>query len=70
VEPLGTHDMFLSDILAVTVREELLDESGRLCLERAHLLAYSHGAYFSLGKKLGQFGFSAAKRRPHPKGGR
>lgn len=69
-EPLGTHDMFLSDILAVTVREELLDENGRLCLERAHLLAYSHGAYFSLGKKLGQFGFSAAKRRPHPKGGR
>ena len=60
---LGTHDMFLADILAVTVREELLDDTGRLCLERAHLIAYSHGTYFGLGKQLGQFGFSAVKRR-------
>ena len=63
VEALGTHDMFLADILAVTVREELLDDTGRLCLERAHLIAYSHGTYFGLGKQLGQFGFSAVKRR-------
>ncbi len=62
VTPLGSHDMFLSDILSVTVREELLDEGGRLCLERADLVAYSHGAYFSLGEKLGNFGFSAARR--------
>ena len=66
VEPLGTHDMFLADIVAVTVREELLDEKGKLCLERADLIAYSHGAYYALGKQLGSFGFSAARRRaPH-----
>ncbi len=63
VEPLGTHDMFLADIVAVTVREELLDESGRLSLERAGLVAYSHGAYYALGRKLGSFGFTAAKKK-------
>ena len=62
--PLGTHDMFLADILATTVRDELLDEAGKLCLDRADLTAYSHGTYCSLGQPLGSFGFSAAKRRP------
>ena len=61
VVPLGTHDMFLADIVAVTVREELLDEKGRLCLERAGLMAYSHGSYFALGKKLGSFGYTAKR---------
>ena len=63
VEPLGTHDMFLADIVAVTVREELLDETGKLCLDRAGLIAWSHGAYYSLGEQLGSFGFTAAKRK-------
>ena len=45
VTPLGTHDLFLADILAVTVRDELLDDTGKLCLERADLCAYSHGSY-------------------------
>ena len=63
VIPLGSHDMFMADILAVTVREELLDENGKLCLDRADLVAYSHGAYYPLGKPLGTFGFSAAKKR-------
>lgn len=59
---MGTHDVFMADILNVSVREELLDERGRLMLERAGLLAYVHGAYFSLGEELGRFGFSAARR--------
>ena len=63
VTPLGTHDMFLADILAVTVRPELLDENGKLCLERAGLMAYSHGTYYALGQELGKFGFSAVKPR-------
>ncbi len=63
IEPLGSHDMFMADILAVTVREELLDENGKLCLDRADLVAYSHGVYYPLGKPLGTFGFSAAKKR-------
>ena len=61
--PLGTHDMFLADIVAVNVDEELLDENGKLCLEKAHLSAFAHGEYFELGKKIGKFGFSAVKKK-------
>ena len=57
----GTHNIFLADILNVSVDEELLDERGRICLERAGLIAYAHGEYYALGKKIGNFGFSAAK---------
>ncbi|MDY3863833.1 MAG: flavin reductase family protein [Eubacteriales bacterium] len=60
--PLGTHEMFLADIVAADVDEQLLDRDGRLCLERANLLAYAHGDYFALGKRLGGFGFSVKKR--------
>ena len=61
--PLGTHDMFLADIVGVRVEESLLDKAGRLCIERADLAAYAHGEYFALGKKLGRFGFSAVKKK-------
>lgn len=64
VIPMGTHDMFLADILAVNVDEELIDERGKLRLDRAGLCAFAHGEYFELGKKLGDFGFSAKKKKP------
>ena len=60
---LGTHDMFLADIVTVSVEESLLDESGKLCLERAHLAAFAHGEYYEVGKKIGKFGFSAVKKK-------
>lgn len=59
---LGTHDMFIADIVALDVANELVDEKGRLALEKAGLLAYSHGEYFGLGKKLGSFGYSVRKK--------
>lgn len=61
--PLGSHEMFLADILAVQVDAALLDEAGRLCLEKADLLAYAHGGYFALGKQLGSFGYSVRKKK-------
>lgn len=61
--PLGTHDMFLADIVAVDVDEELIDKDGKLHLEKAGLAAFAHGEYFELGKKIGYFGFSAAKKK-------
>ncbi len=64
VIPLGTHDMFLADIVAVDVDEALLDEKGSLRLDRAGLAAFAHGEYFALGRSLGKFGFSAAKKKP------
>ena len=61
--PLGSHDMFIADIVAVAVDESIVDEKGRLMLEKADLLAYSHGDYFTLGKKIGDFGFSVRKKK-------
>ena len=69
VVPLGSHDMFLADILAVYVDEKLMDENGKLHLERADLCAYAHGDYYALGKMLGHFGFSAAKKKKSPRTG-
>jgi flavin reductase (DIM6/NTAB) family NADH-FMN oxidoreductase RutF len=63
VLPLGTHDMFMADVVAVTVKEELLDQDGKLRLDKSGLVAYSHGEYFELGKKLGFFGFSVQKKK-------
>ncbi len=60
---LGTHDMFMADIVAVNVDDSLLDKNGKLDLARAGLAAFAHGEYFELGKKIGYFGFSAAKKK-------
>ena len=60
---LGSHDMFLADIVAVDVDENLLDKEGKLHIDRAGLAAYAHGEYFELGKKIGKFGFSATKKK-------
>lgn len=63
IVPLGTHDMFVADVVNVLVDEEYIDtESGKLDLERAQPLAYCHGEYFSLGKVLGHFGWSVRKK--------
>ncbi len=58
---LGSHDMFIADVLAVDVSEKYMDESGKFNLENTDLLAYSHGEYFLLGEKLGKFGYSIKK---------
>ncbi len=65
---LGSHDMFLADIVAVDVNEALVSEDGKLHLDRAGLVAYSHGEYFELGKRLGKFGYSVAKKKRKPQG--
>ena len=69
IVPLGTHDMFLANIVSVGVDESLLDEKGALHLDRAGLAAFAHGEYFELGKKIGSFGFSVKKKKS-PKGGK
>ena len=63
----GTHDIFMADIVSVSCREDIMDEGGRIRLDKAGLMAYSHGEYFALGKKLGKFGFSAVKKKKHHK---
>ena len=64
VIPLGSHDLFLAEVVACDVDESLLDENGKLCLEKAKLIVYSHGDYLALGRKLGTFGYSVRKKKP------
>ncbi len=61
IEKLGSHDMFIAEVTGVTVDDKYMDERGRFDLKAANLIAYSHGEYFALGKKLGQFGYSVRK---------
>lgn len=63
VKELGSHHMFLAEVLGVTVDEEYLDEKGKFELNQTGLLAYSHGEYFTLGEKCGSFGYSVRKKR-------
>lgn len=61
--PLGTHDMFLAEVVAIHADERLFDrKTDELQLYKANLAAYSHGQYFGLGKILGKFGFSVQKK--------
>ncbi|MDK2942465.1 MAG: hypothetical protein PWP56_1978 [Acetobacterium sp.] len=61
--PLGTHDLFMAEILAVHVADTLIDANGKLHLDQANLLAYVHGEYFGLGEKVGSFGYSVRKKK-------
>lgn len=60
---LGSHTMFIADIVCVSADERYVDSKGKLNLQQAGLLAYSHGEYFALGRKLGDFGFSVRKKQ-------
>lgn len=62
-QALGSHDLFMAEIAAVRADEGILDGDGKLCPEKAGLLAYSHGTYHALGKQIGTFGFSVRKKR-------
>jgi flavin reductase (DIM6/NTAB) family NADH-FMN oxidoreductase RutF len=62
--PLGSHDMFLAEVVNVHASAEFLDEkTGAFDMKKAKLIAYSHGNYYSLGKHLGRFGFSVKKKK-------
>ena len=62
--PLGTHDMFIAEVVASHVNEDLLDEKGKIHFENANMMSYCHGEYFPLAKKpIGSFGFSVIKKK-------
>ena len=64
VIPMGTHDVFIADIVSVSADESIIDEAGKIRFDKAGLMAYAHGEYFALGEKLGSFGFSTKKPAP------
>ncbi len=67
VKHLGSHDMFMAKVVAVDVDESYMNENGKFDLNGTGLIAYSHGEYFELGKRLGSFGYSV--KRPVKKRG-
>ena len=58
----GTHDMFLAEVVAVDVDEKYVNSNSALHLDKAGLLAYAHGFYYALGRKIGKFGWSVEKK--------
>lgn len=60
---LGSHHMFLADVVHVTVDDRYMDEKGTFHLERANPIVYSHGTYFDIGNSLGTFGYSVRKKK-------
>jgi flavin reductase (DIM6/NTAB) family NADH-FMN oxidoreductase RutF len=58
---LGSHTLFIAEVCGVTIEDEYMDETGRFGINETGLIMYSHGEYFSMGKKLGKFGYSIKK---------
>jgi flavin reductase (DIM6/NTAB) family NADH-FMN oxidoreductase RutF len=68
ITPLGTHDLFLLEVLNVKVDENLLDSNNKICFNKANLICYSHGEYYGLiSKPLGSFGYSVKKKKKKDK---
>ncbi|MBQ8816629.1 MAG: flavin reductase family protein [Lachnospiraceae bacterium] len=61
VKELGSHHMFLAEVLAVHADEQYMNDKNKFCLEKAEPIVYSHGAYLATGDVLGTFGFSVKK---------
>lgn len=59
---LGSHDMFIAEVVSVSVDEKYLDKDNRLDFKKANLLTYCHGEYYTLGKKIGKFAYSSHKK--------
>ena len=59
---LGSHTMFIAEVVGVTVDDSYMDETGKFHINESGLVMYSHGEYFALGKNLGKFGFSVKKK--------
>lgn len=68
IKPLGSHDLFLAEVLACNVEESLIDSKGKIHFEKANLVCYSHGEYFKVPEKpIGSFGFSVRKKKSKKK---
>lgn len=63
IKELGSHDLFLARVVGVTIDDRYMDDRGKFHLNKAGLVAYSHGEYFELGEKIGKFGYSVQKKK-------
>ena len=67
IQELGSHHMFVAEVLAINADERYIDEKGAFDISKCDLIAYSNGNYYSLGKKIGRFGFSVQKNKKKKK---
>ncbi len=67
VKELGSHHMFLAEVLAVHAQQEYIDKNNKFQLNKAKPIVYSHGEYLGTGKSLGTFGYSVKKRKKQEK---
>ena len=63
IVPLGSHDMFIAEVLSIDVDEKYIDEKGAFDISKCDLIAYANGGYYPLGRKIGKFGFSVEKKK-------
>ena len=61
--PLGSHTMFVAEVVSVSVDEAYMDKNNRFHLDKSSPICYSHGRYYALGKEAGKFGYSVAKKK-------
>lgn len=67
IKELGSHHMFIADVLGINADEKYIDERGAFDISKCNLIAYANGGYYSLGNKIGKFGFSVQKKKNNPK---
>ena len=70
IETGGTHDIFIAEVVSVSVDDKYFDENGKFHFDKTKPICYSHGEYFSLGKSVGSFGYSVRKKKKSGKPGK
>lgn len=63
IKELGSHDMFIAEVLSIDADEQYIDNKGAFDITKCHLITYANGKYFTLGKQVGKFGYSVQKRK-------
>lgn len=63
IKNLGSHHMFIADVLSIDADDKYIDENGAFDISKCDLIAYANGGYYSLGKKVGKFGYSVQKKK-------
>lgn len=67
IVPLGSHDMFIAEVLCIDADDKYIDDNGAFDISKCKLIAYANGGYYSLGKKIGKFGYSVQKKKNNKK---
>lgn len=63
IKELGSHHVFIAEVLSIDAGQEYINENGAFDISKCNLIAYANGGYYSLGKKIGKFGYSVQKKK-------